>query len=588
MAKLLMLSLHCAFLLLLTVLVQSQNPPYAGPGGYAGIFDGPSGSVLYSDNSLTLPTSFTLEAWMWMAGSLGGNDRAAVTLNDNGPGEADIQISRQSTDLRIRYEGSVVRIVQDIFVENVPIHVALVVTEVEDSNFYDFRLYVNGEDQGIGTVAKTSSSTYQLSVGGGNDANEWSGGIDSVRFWNGERSQAEIVAWMEVDDLDNPALIATYLWDSGSVDDFQGLGVRNFAFGTANSFGLIASPEGTEPDAFFKTQTGNPADAIAMSTNGPRAIEAGGSIEVTLLGGRIGDLDTSSGFILESFSPDELVVTFGPEGTEMLLGDVTASDSTSTDGDSRLLVTLSLPDGDYSSNNRASLSYRYSSGGEVSLISWFQTQIVPASQEDDEEDTPTTGLSAGEAIAIVASGIVGIGVLVFGAVAMSKRLSPGDEGAAAVKGGRNKPRDTIGEAIDGLLESFTIPELNLHVSSMLESGQVEAALAVALEVEEKAAGGPLKHYAAAVNNLEACLRALGDKEGLKEVKEVRRKTLSKVKGGDRGGRGDEEVLMGGGSPMTGPGLRKARNKAKKFRAQPKGKGDRALWDAETVRMSVRM
>lgn len=92
--------------------------------------------------------------------------------------------------------------------------------------------------------------------------------------------------------------------------------------------------------------------------------------------------------------------------------------------------------------------------------------------------------------------------------------------------GKKKKDRTVGNAIDDLVKEFSVKDLNVYTQKLLESGNKEAALALALRVEESAVGGDTDDYVIAVDNLGAALSATGNTEAVKDVKKARRVTLA--------------------------------------------------------------
>merc|ERR1712098_600333 len=110
---------------------------------------------------------------------------------------------------------------------------------------------------------------------------------------------------------------------------------------------------------------------------------------------------------------------------------------------------------------------------------------------------------------------------------------------------------------------------------MGDEGQIQAATALALRLEQEAVGGELDDYVRIVQNLGDCLSMKGDEEGLGAVKAARRTTMAMKKG--------SKVKK---SQLDPAAMSRARKEAKKTYKSRKTEYN-AAWDLETVRLSVK-
>lgn len=166
---------------------------------------------------------------------------------------------------------------------------------------------------------------------------------------------------------------------------------------------------------------------------------------------------------------------------------------------------------------------------------------IPATDigtDDDSDGTPAGTDDDPGAIGYVLVGS-GAAILVAGGAVIVSRTRQ-DAGPVkpvsmvSMEGGKGKGTGkkagmglTIGAAIDDLIAALSITELTVYVDSLTSDGMLDAALALALKLEFKArTKGSAKEYSETIEALSRCLDARKDKLAVKEVKEVRRKTLA--------------------------------------------------------------
>jgi hypothetical protein len=156
---------------------QGSFNPYMPSGYWSGFFDGTDDRLTVADNAALRPGTgnFTIEAWVFRTAS-----GAAHTIYAKGGASTGFVFQITSGNL-LRFTGTTTNIDSTGTVAaNTWVHVAVV---REGTGANQLKLYINGTNDGQGTVSTNFNQTEELRIGENRGATEdFSGYISNVRF----------------------------------------------------------------------------------------------------------------------------------------------------------------------------------------------------------------------------------------------------------------------------------------------------------------------------------------------------------------------------------------------------------------------
>lgn len=393
-------------------------------------------------------------------------------------------------------------------------HLALTLRRITD-NSTDVGVYVNGALLETGTWGRwpnainEATADWQLSVyregASGYAADDAT--VDEVRIWNVIRTAEEIESWFDrviLEPSDHPELELYLNFDGGDDAALTPLGTNTRGWSDLSVSGSAGAFSGRQlqvtPGYGLDTYTG-------VTVEG----DEGAEFEFPLLGG---SSDGSPVVFVIDVAPPEL--SFPPGTISGSSASVTVTEMYTGDAPKTVVV-----------------EYHAEMGNEASLRTRAYLEILPGGGGSNSSSIPWDLVAAG------GGGLLVIGLLVTGVMSRgggkgsgSSRKKAKNANKRLLKGGGGKKRkedETVEDAIESLLKSFTVTQLNVHVGNLLYRKNGEAALALALRVEQAAVGGAAGDYALAVTNLGSALAMTGHTEALGAVKHARRQTM-KMKG----------------------------------------------------------